>query len=189
MAQIKILDKEKDYLLSVSAQGFVDGLNSASIFYELLSYDTLGTLKERKEAKTSYNNITLVSVYNYLLNLVCYNMYEGLSFRHHILYKKQDKKLELNSIWLRISSINYLDEEMQRRVNPTDDIFQEYEYLFTFASSWRSKTLTINDKINFSLRTFSIFEHSISITKQQISDDFLPKMLILYQDFADNIPI
>ena len=46
MAQIKILDKEKDYLISVSSQEFVDGLNSASIFYELLSYDTLGTLKE-----------------------------------------------------------------------------------------------------------------------------------------------
>ena len=186
MAQIKILDKEKDYLLSVSAQGFVDGLNSASIFYELLSYDTLGTLKERKEAKTSYNNITLVGVYNYLLNLVCYNMYEGLSFRHHLTYKKQDKKLELNSIWLNISSINYLDEEMQRRVNPTGNIFQEYEYLFAY--SW-SQTIKINDKINFSLRTYSIFEHSIQMTKQQISDDFLPKMLILYQDFANAIPI
>ena len=186
MAQTKILDKEKDYLLSVNAQQFVDSLNSASIFYELLSYDTLGTLKERKEAKTSYNNITLVGVYNYLLNLVCYNMYEGLSFRHHLIYKKQDKKLELNSIWLKISSINYLDEEMQRLTNKNGDIFQEYKYVF--ASSW-NKAITINDKINFSLRTYSIFEHSIQMTKQQISDDFLPKMLILYQDFADNIPI
>ena len=186
MAQIKILDKEKDYLLSVSSQEFVDGLNSASIFYELLSYDTLGTLKERKEAKTSYNNITLVGVYNYLLNLVCYNMYEGLSFRHHIIYKKQDKKLELRCIWLKISSINYLDEEIQRLTSKSGDIFQEYEYLFSCSSD---TTMVVNDKINFSLRTFSIFEHSISITKQQISDDFLPKMLILYQDFANNIPI
>lgn len=186
MTQIKILDKEKDYLLSVNAQQFVEGLDSASIFYELLSYDTLGTLKERKEAKATYNNITLVGIYNYLLNLVCYNMYEGLSFRHHLIYKKQDKKLELNSIWLKISSINYFDEEMQRKVNPTGDIFQEYEYMFS--SSW-NKVITIKDKINFSLRTYSIFEHSIQMTKQQISDDFLPKMLILYQDFADNIPI
>jgi hypothetical protein len=189
MTQIKILDKEKDYLLSVNAQQFVDSLDSASIFYELLSYDTLASLKERKEVKTTYNNITLIAIYNVLLNLICYNCYEGLVFRHHLIYKKQDKKLELNGIWLKISSINYIDEEMQRRVNPTGDIFQEYEYLFTSASSWRSKTLTINDKINFSLRTFSIFEHSISITKQQMYDDFLPKMLILYQDFADNIPI
>ena len=59
--------------------------------------------------------------------------------------------------------------------------------MFT-SSSW-NKAITINDKINFSLRTYSIFEHSIQMTKQQISDDFLPKMLILYQDFADNIPI
>lgn len=186
MTQIKILDKEKDYLLSINSQEFVEGLNSASIFYELLSYDTLGTLKERKEAKTSYSSITVVGIYNYILNLICYNMYEALSFRHHLIYKKQDKKLELNSIWLRISCINYLDEEIQRLSNKSGDIFQEYEYMFV--SSF-NKAITINDKINLSLRTYSIFEHSIQINKQQISNDFLPKMLILYQDFANNISI
>jgi hypothetical protein len=186
MTQIKILDKEKDYLLSVNAQQFVDSLDSATIFYELLSYDTLATKKDLKSAKTSYGNITLIGIYNVLLNLICYNIYDGLVFRHHLIYKKQDKKLELNSIWLKISSINYFDEEMQRRVNPTGDIFQEYEYLFAY--SW-SQTIKINDKIKCSKRTYSIFEHSIQMTKQQISDDFLSKMLILYQDFADNIPI
>jgi hypothetical protein len=186
MVQIKILDEEKDYLLSVNPYKFVDSLSSTSIFYDLLSYDTLGSLIERREAKTSYSNISLVGIYNYLLNLICYNCYEGLVFRHHILYKKQDKMLELNSIWLKISSINYLDEEIQRLSNKTGDIFQEYEYMFT--SSW-NKAITINDKINFSQRTYSIFEHSIQMTSKEISNDFLPKMLILYQDFADNIPI
>ena len=186
MTQIKILDKEKDYLLSVNAQQFVESLDSATIFYELLSYDALATKKDLKSAKTSYDNITLIGIYNILLNLICYNIYDGLVFRHHLTYKKQDKKLELNTIWLKISSINYFDEEMQRRVNPTGDIFQEYEYLFAY--SW-SQSIKINDKIKCSKRGFSIFEHSISLSKQQISDDFLPKMLILYQDFADNIPI
>jgi hypothetical protein len=186
MVQIKILDKEKDYLLSVNPYEFVDSLNSATIFYELLSYDTLGSLRERKEAKTAYSNISLVGIYNYLLNLICYNCYEGLVFRHHILYKKQDKMLKLNSIWLKISSINYLDEEIQRRMNPAGSISFEFEYLFS--TSW-NESITIKDKINVSVGKYSIFEHSIQMTKQQIPEDFLPKLLILYQDFADNIPI
>jgi hypothetical protein len=34
-----------------------------------------------------------------------------------------------------------------------------------------------------------MFEHKIYIFPEYMTKDFLPKMLILYQDFADNIPI
>jgi hypothetical protein len=37
MAQIKILDKEKNYLLTVNAQQFVDSLDGANILYNLLT--------------------------------------------------------------------------------------------------------------------------------------------------------
>ena len=87
MAQIKILDKEKDYLLSVNPYEFVDSLDSASIFYELLSYDALASKTELKDNKLRYNNISLVGIYNCLLDLICSNLYEGLVFRHHLIYK------------------------------------------------------------------------------------------------------
>ena len=99
MTQIKILDKEKDYLLSVNAQQFVDSLDSASIFYELLEHDQLiltdhsnhKILSPKVRFSYEFNNISLIGIYNCLLNLICHNLYEGLVVRHYLLYKRVSK--------------------------------------------------------------------------------------------------
>ena len=187
MAQIKILDKEKDYLLSVSPYQFVDSLSSASIFYELLSYDLLDAKTDVNDNTKRYNNITLVGVYNALLNLIAYEAYEGLVLRHNTIYKKPtDNAIKLLNLVIRVCSVNYMDEYIQLLTDNTADIYQEFEYI---VSSSIPHGITISDKINFSTRTYSMFEHTISIDKKDISGDFVPKLLILYQDFADNIPI
>lgn len=178
MAQIKILDKEKDYLLSVDPVAFVERLYSKSIFYELLNYDL-----RNQDTNRPFNNITLIGLYNFILNLVVYNFYEGLMFRHSRIYNKQSISLVLGDLWLKIYPLDYLNEETAIDYN-----FKEYEYYFSTAYAHSTK---IKDKIDRSLiKGFGgNIKHGISIKYTQRSDDFLAKMLILYQDFADNIPI
>jgi hypothetical protein len=183
MTEIKILDKEKDYLLNVNPYEFVDNLDSASIFYELLYHDNLlteyhltNTEKTYKDYKTLFNNISLVGIYNCLLNLICCNLYEVLSFRHYFIYKKQDKEIDLRSFGLHITSVNY----------KSDKTIQEFEYLC--GTVYRSNH-KVFDTIDTSIKNLNMFEHRIVFYKDDIGNDFLSKMLILYEDFVDNIPI
>lgn len=179
MAQIKILDKEKDYLLSVNAQQFVDSLNSVSIFYELLKYDQMRNRNEPNNYSLIYNNISLIGIYNCLLNLICHNIYEGLVFRHHIIYKKQDKQFSLNNFSLKISCIDYKDK----------NLYQEFKYQLGYDyTNLNDYLVRILDEIIMS-SNLMMFEHKIYIFPDEMTNDFLSKMLILYQDFADNIPI
>jgi hypothetical protein len=172
--QIRILDKEKDYLLSINAKQFVDSLSSKSIFYELISYDL-----RNQDNRGLFNNITLMGVYNFILNLIAYNLYEGLMFKHYTTFDKQDVVLVLEDLWLKIYPLNYLNEETK--------IPKDYNYYFSTAYE---NSIKIRDRIDRSLiEVFGNVEHGISIKDTQMNGDFLPKMLILYQDFADNIPI
>jgi hypothetical protein len=189
MAQIKILDKEKDYLLTVNPYQFVDSLDSKSIFYELLSFDRLNNKSKLNIEVLMYNNISLVGIYTALLNLIFCNLYEGLVFRHHIIYKKEHKEYNLSNFSINIKCINYIDktifECMTQIINP----HQEFEYNFgnIFYGSWLSNT-KVEDTIRMSYG-LNIFEHEITLWKKDIAEDFLSKMLILYQDFAGAIPI
>lgn len=189
MTQIKILDKEKDYLLSVNAQQFIDRLDSAGIFYNLLSYDRLNNKSKLNIEVLMYNNISLVGIYNTLLNLICCNLYEGLVFRHHLIYKKQEKQYNFSNFSINIKLIDYKNktifESMTQNINP----HQQFEYNFgnAFFGSWFSNTkIEDNIKMPYGL---NILEHEIILWEKDIDNDFLPKMLILYQDFTDNIPI
>ena len=191
MTQIKILDKEKDYLLKVNPYEFVDSLDSASIFYELLSYDQFNLTesskykilitKESDKRKTEYgfNNISLLGIYNCLLNLICHNLYEGLVFRHYLLYKKQEKQFSLKNFSLKVVCINYKDK----------NLFQEFEYHLGHTISFEHihNFTKIQDEIIMS--NLTVFEHNIYIFPEDMTNDFLSKMLILYQEFADNILI
>jgi|688.fasta_scaffold879784_2 hypothetical protein len=182
MTQIKILDKEKDYLLSVNAQQFVDSLDSASIFYELLEHDQLiltdssnhKILSPKVRFSYEFNNISLIGIYNCLLNLICHNLYEGLVLRHYLLYKKQEKQFSLKNFCLKVVCIDYKDK----------NLFQKFEYQLGYTISFVTR---IQDEIIMS--NLIMFEHKIYIFPEYMTKDFLPKMLILYQDFADNIPI
>jgi hypothetical protein len=188
MAQIKILDKEKDYLLSVDSHKFIESLESAGIFYELLKYDHLNLTASSKHKILStkvrfsedFNNISLVGIYNCLLNLICHNLYEGLAFRHNLIYKKQEKQFSLKNFCLRILCIDYKDK----------NLFQEFEYHLGHTLSFENihNFTRIQDEIIMS-SSLSIFEHKIYIFPEEMTSDFLPKMLILYEDFVDNIPI
>ena len=178
MTQIKILDREKDYLLNVNPYQFVDSLDSASIFYELLSFDKLATKRDLKDVRLSYNNISLVGIYNGILNVICHNLYEALVFRHHLIYKKQDKQIDIRSFGLHINNVNF----------QPDKTTLEYEYLIAYP--YRSdNSIKLFDSISVGNLKLQVFEHTITIWAQDMPDDFLPKMLILYQDFTDNIPI
>lgn len=191
MTQIKILDKEKDYLLNVSSQEFVDGLNSASIFYELLSYDQFNLTessqykilitKESDKRKTEhgFNNISLIGIYNCLLNLICHNFHEGLVFKHNLIYKKQENQFSLKNFCLKVVCVDYKDKNR----------FQDFEYHLGHTLSFSNihNFTKIQDKIIMS--NLTVFEHKIYIFPEEMTNDFLSKMLILYQDFADNIPI
>lgn len=187
MAQIKILDKEKDYLLSISPYEFVDSLDSASIFYELLQHDQLiltdsskhKILSTKVRFSNEFNNISLLGIYNCLLNLICHNLYEGLVFRHNLIYKKQEKQFSLKNFCLKVVCIDYKDK----------NLFQDFEYHL-------GHTLSLEHTYNFTkiqdeiiMSNLTVFEHKIYIFPEDMTNDFLPKMLILYQDFADNIPI
>jgi hypothetical protein len=187
MTQIKILDKEKDYLLSVNAQQFVDSLDSASIFYELLEHDQLiltdhsnhKILSPKVRFSYEFNNISLIGIYNCLLNLICHNLYEGLVVRHYLLYKKQEKQFSLKNFCLKVVCIDYKDK----------NLFQEFEYHLGHTISFDNvhNFTRIQDEIIMS--NLIMFEHKIYIFPDYMTKDFLPKMLILYQDFANNIPI
>jgi hypothetical protein len=203
MAQIKILDKEKDYLLSVNPYKFVDSLNSASIFYELLSFDKLNLSKSIDRILTCdktgigkteykrvypYNNITLLGIYNAILNLITSNLYEGLAFRHYIIYKKPDKEYSLKNFSIEIKCVNYKDKSFYDSTKQNVNLYQDYNYIFG-SSEWYSANFeSIADGVKMSYG-LSTFEHQIVISSEKMESDFLSKMLILYEDFVDNIPI
>jgi hypothetical protein len=179
MAQIKILDKEKDYLLSVNPYQFVDSLDSASIFYELLKYDQMRNKNESNNYALIYNNISLIGIYNCLLNLISHNIYEGLVLRHHLIYKKPDRQFNLNNFSLKINCVDYKDK----------NLYQEFKYQLGYDYlNLNDYCVRILDEIIMS-SNLSVFEHKIYIFPDEMTNDFLSKMLILYEDFVDNIPI
>ena len=162
---ITITDKEKQYLLSVNAETFIDKLCSKSIFYELLQYDIA--------TRYSFSIVSVLSIYNFVLNVIHSNVFEVLNLRHSKFVEGQPLKIYSNT------SISIM-------VEPEDD---RWEFCYTISNSNIANShfrFTINDELYLKETVNTVHLFKINIDNV---GEFISKILILYNDFVDNIPV
>jgi hypothetical protein len=170
---ITITEKEKQYLLSVDAKQFIDKLYSKSLFYELFNTDIT--------AEYNFSIVSVLSIYNFVLNIIYSNIFEALNLRHSKLVGGQLLKLYPN---IGVSII----------VEPDDDKWQfsndKKTYKYTISNINPAipphYRFTIYDELYLKETIFTV--HLFKINFDDIGE-FISKMLILYNDFVDNIPV
>lgn len=182
---ISITEKEKQYLLGVDCNEFVEGLYSKSIFYELLQYD-IGY----KNNDTKFKIVTVIGLYNFIVNIIDSNVPEALNLRHHSTNKTRQFKIYRCLI---IDFYIRYDNDFWQ-FNPNEYFQKDYEYRLKFnnmipLTPHQTCEYVIRDTLL--LKEILMFNHSFKIPIDNNNDlgDFISKMLILYNDFVDNIPL
>ncbi len=183
---ITITDKEKQYLLGVNAETFIDKLCSKSIFYELLQYDIA-----YRSTVIRFKIPAVIGLYNLIVNIIDSNVPEALNLRH--LSNNKTRQFKVYKDLLITFSIRYDNDSWQ--LNPNEYYQKNYEYIIEFNGS-RPFThppqickYIINDTLL--LKEILIFNYRFNILIDINTDirEFISKMLILYNDFVDNIPV
>jgi hypothetical protein len=183
---ITITEKEKQYLLSVDAKQFIDKLCSKSIFYELLQYDVA-----YMSTAIRFKIPAVIGLYNLIVNIIHSNMPEALNLRH--LSNNKTRSFKVYRDILITFSIRCDNDSWQ--LNPNEYYQNNYEYIIEFNGSWPFLhspprwQYIINDTLL--LKEILIFNHKFNILMDTNTDisEFISKMLILYNDFVDNIPV
>lgn len=182
---ITITEKEKQYLLFIDAERFIDRLYSKSIFYELLQYD-IGY----KNDDTKFKIVTVIGLYNFIVNIIDSNVPEALNLRHNSTNKT--RKFKVYRDLLITFSIKFCDYDSWQLTS--DEYFQKYyEYIIEFNNFIPLAPPQICKYIikdTLLLKGVNMFNHRFLIhINDDIYAEFISKMLILYNDFVDNIPI
>ena len=172
---ITITDKEKQYLLSIDAKQFVEGLYSKSIFYELLQTDIATSY--------SFSIVSVLSVYNFVLNVIHSNVFEALNLRHSKFVGGRPLKI-------------YSNASIYIMVEPEDDRWEFCNKYFkkTYNYTISNRSLAIHSHLRFTINDELYLKETVNtvhLFKINIDNvgEFISKMLILYNDFIDNIPI
>lgn len=172
---ITITEKEKQYLLSIDIKEFINSLYSKSIFYELLKEDFV--LRENLDF---FNSITVIALYNLVLNIIYSNLEEALGLKH-ILYNKHNKNK------VKVCILNSKRPFIRFETNNKNTSFlskgKELEYIVFLEGT----KCILQDSL-FTLNPTQNRDHYFSIYPNNVNE-FICKMLILYEDFVDNIPI
>ena len=166
---------EKEYLLSVNANEFIDSLDAGYIFNDWIENDIyLKYNYDRSSTKSValYNNISIIGIYNIISNIVSIFFYDLLSVKHKKEFKNIIKPFNLNDG----VSINIT---CNTSFNLANDNRSYFTYCFNGESFFR-----IEDCIY--TKDLSIYEHRIympDVTK----NDFLRNSLFLYESIVENI--
>jgi hypothetical protein len=178
---ITITEKEKQYLLSVDCNKFVDKLYSKSIFYELLEYD-IGY----KNNGIKFKIVTIIGLYNFIVNIIDSNVPEALNLRHHSTNKTRQFKIYKDV--LITFSIRYENDSWQ--FNPNEYFQKDYEYVIEF-NGHIPFTIKYVIRDTLLLKEILMFNHKFNLHFDENSNvgEFVSKMLVLYNDFVDNIPV
>jgi hypothetical protein len=172
---ITITEKEKQYLASIDIKLFIDSIYSKSIFYELLQVDNI-----LKRDLQSYNCITVIGLYNFVLNIIYSNLEEALNLKH-ILHNKSNKN-KLKVCFLN-SNRPYIRFGINNKTKSLWSNNMELEYIVYI----KNTRLVLEDKLFISRPTYNK-DHYFTIYPNNLNE-FISKMLMLYNDFVDNIPI
>jgi hypothetical protein len=182
---ITITDKEKQYLLSVDAKQFVEGLYSKSIFYELLRAESLLTNKDA--VLYNFNIVTVIGLYNLIVNIINSNVEEALNLRH----PNNGIRITVYNGLIITFSIKPKDKSWQ--FNPNSHFQKDYEYVLQ-----TTNMIPLNPfhpaLVSYVIKDCLVLKDVLNVSHKfnfyiQDKSEFINKMLILYQDFADNIPI
>lgn len=172
---ITITEKEKQYLLSVDAETFIDKLYSKSIFYELLETDI--------STSYSFSIVSVLSVYNFVLNVIHSNVFEALNLRHSKFVGGQPLKIYSNA------SISIMVEPEDNRWEFCNKYFKK-TYNYTISNS----NIAIHSHLRFTINDELYLKETVNtvhLFKIKIDNvgEFISKMLVLYNDLVDNIPV
>ncbi len=172
---ITITEKEKQYLASTNIKLFIDSIYSKSIFYELLQEDFI-----LKRDIQSYNCITVIGLYNLVLNIIYSNLEKALNLKH-ILHNKSNKN-KLKVCFLN-SNRPYIRFEINNKTKSLWSNNMELEYVVYIEDT----KLILEDKLFTSRPTYNK-DHYFSIYPNDLNE-FISKILVLYNDLVDNIPV
>jgi hypothetical protein len=190
---ITITDKEKQYLLSVDAVAFVEGLYSKSIFYELVQKDEVVHFDGKdKLVKGLFYNITLVGLYNLIVNIIDSNIQKALNLRHCVVTNEKIVELKGNDV----ITFSIIPRNDLWQFNLNKHFQKDYDYIFTKKVPSLVNYppyVILNDcqyviKDTLLLKEALPIKHVLNFYIQNINE-FISKMLILYNDFVDNIPV
>lgn len=182
---ITITDKEKQYLLGVNAETFIDKLCSKSIFYELLQYDIA-----YRSTFIRFKIPVVIGLYNFIVNIIDSNVPEALNLRH--LSNNKTRQFKVYKDLLITFSIRYDNDSWQ--FNPNEYYQKNYEYIIEFngmipLAPPQICRYVIRDTLL--LKEILMFNYKFNIHFDENSNvgEFISKMLVIYNDLVDNIPM
>jgi hypothetical protein len=188
---ITITEKEKQYLLGVDGKQFIDKLYSKSLFYELLNEDyTHKTTTNEIRKQNTFNVISIIGLYNFIINVVNSEIQEALNLRH--------LKYSLNAIktYKNLKIVEVIkDSNITFNIIPEDDCWSfspnkyfQRDYNYTIGSNYPYNDHVYKIRDTLLLKNVLNIQHCFTLHIQEPSE-FISKMLILYEDFVDNIPV
>lgn len=176
----RINEWEIYYLLSVDPYKFVDSLTTKHFFYDLLSKDffrddssTIVSIRSDYN-EGGFNNVSIILIYICITNIINDNMNSALNNRHS--YFKKSKSVDT------VKQFTFQCKIENYRPDSTAQVYNLR--LFSISSYWDNRCPT---SIEINADTTSIYEHEINITN--INNDFFTTVILMYQDFIDNIPM
>lgn len=176
----RINEWEIYYLLSVDPYKFVENLATKHFFYDLISKDFIrdnssAVVSIRSDYDVgSFNNVSIILIYNCITNIINDNINGALNSRHSY-FKNSNSVDTIKQFTFQCKIENY-------RPDSTAQVYNLR--LFSMTSYWDSRYPT---SIQINADTTSIYEHEIIITN--IDNNFFTTIILMYQDFIDNIPM
>jgi hypothetical protein len=182
---ITITEKEKQYLLNVNAETFIDKLYSKSLFYEMLGAESLLTNKDA--IQYNFSIVTIIGLYNFIVNIINSNVQEALNLRH----PNNDIRITLYKGLIITFYIRPEDDCWQ--FNPNKHFQKDYEYVLETKNMMPLSPFH-PAPINYVIKDFLVLKDVLSVNNKfnfyiQDCGEFISKMLVLYNDFVDNIPV
>lgn len=187
---ITITEKEKQYLLDVDGKHFINKLYSKSLFYELLGSESLLTNKDATQY--NFNIVTVIGLYNLIVNVINSNVEEALNLRHY--YNKYKDLTRIIRVYNSLLITFYIrPEDDCWQFNPNSRFQKDYEYALE-----THNIIPIDPfhpaPVSYVIRDCLVLKDVLNINHKfnfyiQNSSEFINKMLILYEDFVDNIPV
>lgn len=176
----RINEWEIYYLLSVDPYKFVENLATKDFFYNFISKDALRdnsslVVSVRSDYNEGgFNNVSIILIYICITNIINDHLYDSLNSRH--FYFKKPKSINTIKRFIFHCFIeNY-------KPDSTEQIYSLSISLNDFY--WNDTTCS---KIQIKADTPTFYEHEICINN--VDNNFFANVILMYQDFIDNIPM
>lgn len=185
----RINEWEIYYLLVVDPYKFVDSLKTKHFFYDFISKDEVkdnSDLIVTNSNEQRFNSVTIVLIYVCITNIINDYFRDSLNNRHHY-FKCNKTSFSFNRIIFECWVEGYKPDSTTQLYNLTISLMSlnnSYKQV-----SRHSPNIQIRDTPNIQIRanTLQTYEHKIIITN--IDSNFFTTIILMYQDFIDNIPL